>query len=154
MKKIIILTIVLLLNINCNSQNDIIGASSLTINNLTVLDKEKSFLLQNFGQPLSIEQEYLEMDNINAEKYLYSGILFYLVENKVYSFQILNNTYSITAHKIKIGDNINILQNIYPISYSNKKNGLIAINIIGYDRYIGIRYNSNNIIQKILLYNY
>lgn len=131
-----------------------IDIGDVTINNLQLLGKDKSVLIQNFGQPQSISKEYWEMLYDTAYVYHYNGVVFYVLKNLVHSFDISTNGYRLTSDNIQIGDNIDRLKALYPISYENKKGNSVFLNIQGYDSYIEIEVDSNNIITKIYMGDY
>ena len=71
------------------------------------------------------------------------------------SFEITGSQYSFTSHNIKVGDNISKLMSIYPKSYGNRRSSnTIGINIVDYDNFIIIEFNSSNIINLIALGSY
>ena len=154
MKKIIYIVLVTLYTISCKAQIDMINIADIEINNLNLINQDESLLIQNFGQPLSIENELFEMDNIYSDKYVYNGAFFYIINNKIEYFEISNSSYGLTDYNFKVGDNINSLKNTFPLSYCNKKSNHLSININGFDRFIAFTYDSNNIIQKIGMYSY
>ncbi len=160
MKKIIYIALVFFISITTAKAQDaqydfnVINISQVTVNGLHLIGKDKSVLIQNFGQPVSVSQEYWEMDDVNAEKYNYIGIAFYVVKNLVNLFSIKNNKYSFSPYNIKVGANFDKLQSIFPLSYKNRKGNSLAINIKDYNRYVVIDADSNNIITKISLFEY
>jgi hypothetical protein len=93
------------------------------------------------------------MEEVNSKKYNYNGILFYVINNKIDSFEITNNNYSFTSNNLKIGNSISIIQTIYPLSFTNKKNNGITLPFNNIDKFIIISYN-NNLIEKIAVYDY
>lgn len=131
-----------------------IDSSALTINGLHIVGRCKSVIIQNFGQPQSISKEYWEMLYDTAYVYHYNGIVFYVFKNLVHAFDIGTNGYRLTSDNIQIGDNIDRFKAPYPISYENKKGNSVFLNIQGYDRYIAIDADSNNIITKIYIGDY
>ena len=155
MKKIILIFSLLIISYSCKAQDrNTINSNELTINGVNYLGVNISLLTQNLGQPFTIEDYYFEMDDVMSKKYNYKGILFYIVNNKVNSFEITGSSYSFTNHNIKIGGNIETLKTIFPLSYKNVvKNGL-TLPLSDIDEFIVISYNDNLIIEKIALYSY
>ena len=82
-----VLISILLISLNCKSQNNILNFNEITINNFEILYKDANYLIQNFGQPNSIQPYIYEMDDENGEVYNYSGNLFYIMNNKIVSFK-------------------------------------------------------------------
>jgi len=150
------ITIILLITtlLSCKAQDNTINLNELTINNTLFLGNNVNLVTQQFGQPNSIEDYYYEMDEVMSQKYNYNGILFYIIDNKVDSFEVTGNNYTFTNHNLKIGDNIQILQPIFPLSYSNRSNHSLVVEFNGYDRFFVILFNNNNLITKIRLGTY
>lgn len=127
MKKIIMYITMLLfigtLTLNAqDSSNDfnLINFKDQTIDNQFLLGKDKSVLIQNFGQPQTISKKYWEKDNDTAVVYHYKGIVFYIVKNLVYRFTITGPQYSFSPYNIKVGENMDRLQATFPLSYQNR----------------------------------
>ena len=113
MKKIILICSLLIISYSFKAQShNAIHSNEATINGVVFLGQSVTLVTENFGSTNSMENYYCEMDNVMSQKYKYDGILFYIVDNKVDSFEITTNNYSFTAHNIQIGDNINKLQSI------------------------------------------
>ena len=136
MKNIILLITITIASLSCKAQNTI-NANELTINGVAIRGKNKSMLISNFGQPLEIEKGYSEMDKVDMYIYKYDGAVFYVMKNLIDSFSIIGSEYSLTKHDIKIGDNIEKLKNIFPLSYSKKSETHMSIHIEKYDVYVG-----------------
>jgi len=155
MKRIIILIGFLVLNINCKAQNNTIISGEITINGHGVFGNDVTLLVQYFGQPNSIEDYYYEMRELTAKKYIYNGILFYIVNERFDSFEITGSSHTFTVHNVKVGESIEKLQSIYPLSYANKSNGGLMLPLEDMDLFIVISFNTtNNLIKKIALYSY
>lgn len=152
MKKSILIITFLASILTCKGQTNTIDSNELTINNLEMFGKDKSFLIQNLSNPISITQEYFEIQELYADVYTYDGILFYLVDNYIDTFKISNNKFSLTNFKIKVGDNISNLQNYYPISFNSRKDNAIVLSLTDIDASVVIEYNPSNIITSIELY--
>ena len=142
MKKIIII-ILFTIPLNCKSQN-IVDLNTLTLNNIEFLGKSKSFLFSNLGQAINYEVIKSEMDNKNMCIYKYNGANFIIVDDIVDSFEINNSNFSFTSSNIKIGDNIDTLKTIYPLSFDNKSSKHLSIQIMDTDMYVSFHYNSIN----------
>ena len=155
MKKIILIFSVIIISYACKAQDNKIISNAMNINGTNFLGNNVSLVIQKFGQPNSIEDYYYEIDDVMSQKYNYNGILFYIVNNEVDSFEITGSNYAFTSNNIRIGNNINTLQAIYPLSFTNKNSDALSLGINDIDRYIIISYNSNNnLIDKIALYSY
>ena len=142
MKKLILIICLTAISICCKAQNAI-HSSEITINGIQFFGNNVSLVTQHFGQPNSIEDYFFEMDDVMSQKYIYNGILFYIVNSKVNSFEITGNNYAFTSNNIKVGNNINSLQSIYPNSFSNKKSDALIIRFNNIDRFICLLYTSD-----------
>lgn len=150
MKKIILIFSLLTISYSCKAQDrNTINSNELTINGVNYLGENVSLVTQNLGQPFTIEDYYFEMDDVMSKKYNYKGILFYIVNNKVNSFEITGNGYSFTNHNIKVGNNIETLSPIYPLSFTNKRSDSLGLLFDDMDYYITIFFNTNSQITMI-----
>jgi hypothetical protein len=136
MKNIILLITLTIASLSCKAQNTI-NANELTINGVAIRGMNKSMLISNFGTPLEIEKGYNEMDEVDMYIYKYDGAVFYVMKNLIDDFEITKNKYRLTKYNIKIGDNIEKLKNIFPLSYSKKSETHMSIHIEKYDVYVG-----------------
>lgn len=149
MKEIFIISI-LLLSLNCKSQDDSISLNEITINGFVVLNETGNSLIQNFGNPNSTENYFYEMKNVLGEKYVYNnGLTLYLIDEKVVSFELTCSNYNFTSNNINIGDSITSLQNIYPNSFINRGENYMGLNVHNCDCFLSINFNSQGIIQLI-----
>jgi len=153
MKKIILILSIMIINISCKAQNNTINSTELTMNGINYLGNNVSLVTQYLGQPNTIENYYFEMNDEMSQKYHYNGVLFYILNNKVNSFEITTSNYSFSKYNIKIGDNIESLQTIFPLSFSNRTNNGLTIPLSDIDKFVIISYN-NNLIVKIAIYDY
>lgn len=149
MKKIKFLILLLLtITASCFGQVNTLTINELTINNNNLISKDKSILTQTFGVPSSIEQVYFEMQEKMAYKYDYDGIIFYILDDIIESFEISGTNFSFTNHNIRIGLNISIIESIYPLSYGKRGANFVSLNIEGYDNFISIGFDENNQLIK------
>jgi len=146
--------IIFLSTLSCRSQDNAIQSDWASINGHTVFKVSTDFLTQNFGPPNTVEDYFFEMENTMGEKYQYNGLLFYLVDDKVDSFEITNDQYEFTTNNIKVGQHIDALQSLYPNSFSNRRNGGIILPFEDVDYFVSINFNSDDIIEKIVLHDY
>ena len=155
MKKIIYILILFSIGtLTLNAQNssydfNLLDYNDQTINNQFFNGKDKSILIQNFGQPQSISKEYWDMDNDTAVVYHYKGIVFYIVKNLVYRFTIHGPQYGFSPYNIKVGEKLDRLQALFPLSFTNRKGNSIFLNIKENDSYVEIDADSNNLITRI-----
>ena len=155
MKKIIIILSIITISFSCKSQDNIISSSESTINGINFLGNDVALVVQHFGQPNTIDDYYFEMQDVMTQRYTYSDILFTIMENKVYSFEITGSNYVFTNHNIKVGNNISIFEFIYPLSFANKSSDALSLDFNDMDMYLIISFNStNNVIDKIAIYSY
>ena len=154
MKKIIHLSFIFFLTIQLSTaQSNVINIEDCTINGHVLLGKSSSTLTKIFGTPKSIQDFYFEMDGVMSKKYIFNGIQFYVINDKIYSFEISSNNYLVSKNNIRIGNHIRQVNSYYPISYANRKNSGIKLEIDGLDRFVIISYQ-NDIIDKISIYSY
>ena len=155
MKKITLIFFVLLINYNCKAQNSTINLNEATINDIQFYGKEVTIVVQNLGTPISIKDYYLETDKKMSKVYTYSNIIFYIINNRVDSFVIIGNSVLFSSHHIKIGDDIENLQSIYPTNFSNKGERNLILPIDDIDRFINISFNEiTKKITRIALHTY
>jgi hypothetical protein len=155
MKKIILIFSVIVISYSCKAQDNNINSNETTINGNNFLGNNVSLITQHFGQPNSIEDYYHEMDDVTIYKYVYDNIIFTTNNNITYSFEITGNNYVFTSNNIKVGDNIQTLQSMYPLSFINKSLEGLVLGFNDIDMFIVISYNSNNnLIDKIAMYSY
>jgi len=129
-----------------------INFSDQTINGQFLLTKDKSVLIQNFGQPQTISKDYWETTNDTATVYHYNGVVFYIVKNLVYSFTITGSQYNFSPYNIKVGENMDRLQAIFPLSYEHRqgsKGKSLYLLIKGNDSFVEIYADSSGIIKSI-----
>lgn len=155
MKKIFLFITLTIVTFSCKAQNTI-NSNELTINGIVVMGQNKSVLISNFGQPLEIEKDFSEMDNIDMYIYKYNGVVFYVIKDLIDDYEITNNKYNFTKHNIKVGDNIHKLKNIFPLSYDKKEVDFLSLDLIDYDyKYVSISFNKNTeIITEIRIGTY
>ena len=154
MKNIILLITITIASLSCKAQNTI-NANELTINGVAIRGKNKSMLISNFGQPLEIEKGYSEMDKVDMYIYKYDGAVFYVMKNLIDSFSIIGSEYSLTKHDIKIGDNIEKLKDIFPLSYEKKNKTNLSLSIINPDyKFFGFSFNEDNKIKSMSVGSY
>lgn len=156
MKKIFYLLLIALTTISCNSQNTI-SPDNLTINGKPILGESNEALDAMFGQASSIENSFSEMDDKQMSIYKYDGLTLILVDNQVSSFEILSSSFNFGNNEIKIGDNIQKLQELFPDSYNKKGTDYITVWIENTDMYVNFHLSNekyNNVITKISVGNY
>lgn len=153
--KIITILLVFMLNLSCIAQDNKIQSSLLTINGIEYLGKDESFLIQNMGIPIKEEPYDYEMDDTKGKTIEYQGIVFYVNDFKVDSFEITNDIYSFTNFNINVGDNIEVLKSNFPSSYLNKQfDKGISVNLVDIDKFVNFEYNDKLTIFKIGVYSY
>lgn len=153
MKTLTLITVILLSIQVTNAQSNILTPEECTINGSAFLGKNVSSLHQNLGNPNAIEDYYFEMNDITSKKHIYKGATFYIVDGKVYSFEISSSNYNFSNNNITIGNSISVIRNYYPTSFANRKDSGIKLNIKNLDRFVIISYE-NNTIDKITMFSY
>lgn len=151
MNKISLLTAIFCLSfILCFSQNySNISINDVTINQNIIYGINSTSLVTIFGDPINIDNDFLEMENGIAQVYNYHGAKFWLLNNKVISFKITSNNFNIFNSNLTVGQNINNLQNLFPLSFANRSNNATIINVLGHDNYIYIEFTDFNTIKSI-----
>lgn len=154
MKNIILLITLTIASLSCKAQNTI-NRDEITINGLVIIGENKSVLISNFGTPLEIEKGYNEMDEVDMYIYKYDGAVFYVIKNLIDDFEITKNKYRLTKYNIKIGDNIEKLKDIFPLSYKKKNKTNLSLSIINPDyKFFGISFNKDNKIISMSVGSY
>lgn len=156
MKKIFYLLLIGITTISCNSQNTI-SLNDLTINGKMVIGENNEVITSLFGQPSSTENSFSEMDDKQMSIYKYDGLTLILVDNQVSSFEIFSSNFNFGNNEIKIGDNIQKLQELFPESYNKKGADYITVWIENTDMYVNFHLSNekyNNVITKISVGNY
>ena len=121
MKKILFLTAFFFVNCFAVAQKtNSINSSLLTINEKKYLGENEAFLINSLGNPISKENYFFEMDDQYAVKYKYNGIVFYVSEGVINSFEITSNSFTFIKHDIKIGSSIEVLKKYFPLSFNNR----------------------------------
>lgn len=121
MKYIYLLTVLFFVNCYAIAQKtNSINSSLLTINEKKYLGQNEAYLINSLGKPNSKENYFFEMDDKYAVKYKYSGIVFYVSEGIINSFEITNNSFRFIKPDIKIGSSLNVLKKYYPVSFNNR----------------------------------
>lgn len=157
MKKIF-LTALILINFCCKAQQyDTVSQTELTMNGVNFLinsgTNDVSLIINTFGQPDSNEDYFFETDNVMGKKYSYNnGLVLYIANNSLESFEITGNSYSFTAKNVRIGDNISSFQTKFPLTYNSKANLKARLNYSNWDAGFLIEYLSSGVITKILFY--
>ena len=88
MKRIILIFSLFVISYSCKAQKNTINSSESTINGIDFLGNNVALVIQHLGQPNTIEDYFFEMDDVMSQKYNYNGLLFYIVNSKVVSFEI------------------------------------------------------------------
>jgi hypothetical protein len=154
MKKIFLIIVFTIITISCKAQNTI-NSDELTVNGIIVMGQNKSVLTSSFGQPLLIEKDFSEIDNVDMYIYKYNGVVFYVINDLIDDYEITNNNYNFTKHNIKIGNNVSSLQNVFSLSYNKKSNEHISLWIKEHDKYVSIHFDKvSKIITKIRIGTY
>lgn len=156
MKKIFYLLLIGITTISCNSQNTI-SLNDLTINGKMVIGENNEVITSLLGQPSSTENSFSEMDDKQMSIYKYDGLTLILVDNQVSSFEIFSSNFNFGNNEIKIGDNIQKLQELFPESYNKKGADYITVWIENTDMYVNFHLSNekyNNVITKISVGNY
>lgn len=113
MEKRYTLAIIILLITSIGIAQTKINATSIKINNIEVIGKNITNVINILGQPIKIQKSFSEMDEVDMFIYSYNGLILYVKNNLIDDFEISNNTYTF-SNNIKVGDDIYKLENFYP----------------------------------------
>lgn len=105
-----------------------ININEVTINQHTVFGITTNSLITIFGEPLNIENDFLEMENATAQIYNYEGASFWFSNKKLVYFKITGNNYYFLNNNLAVGQNINNVEPLFPLSFANKSNNALIIN--------------------------
>jgi hypothetical protein len=140
--------------LNCNAQINTISKNAITLNNNIVLGMSTENFTTLFGIPIATQNEYFEISNKNALVYQYDGGTFWFVDNSLHYFRIYGSAFSVFNNGITVNQNINVTELMFPLSFQNKSNNALIINVLEYDRFITIEYNDFNWITSIEVNSY
>lgn len=154
MRYFILSTFFLSISICSTAQNSLLSKDQITLNKLKVFELNMESIIENFGQPQSIQDFFFEMSNKQGKKILYKGFLIYILNNKVKSFEITSEQYSLTEHEITIGYHLNAFKELFPESFKNKKENSLSITLKEYDKYITFYLDKEQKIRLIRMGDY
>lgn len=154
MKNTVLLTVLLAINFCSTAQNSLLSKDKITLNGFKIFVLNIESLIENFGQPLSEEDFFFEMSNKQGKKIFYENLLVYVMNDKIKSFEISGSQYLLTEYGIKIGDNLNILKELFPKSYDNKKESSLSITLKEYDKYITFFFDEDHKVSMIRMGDY
>jgi hypothetical protein len=121
-----------------------------------LIGSKKNNLLSSFGTPDSVISHIDEFEGTEFQEYIYLRSSFYIDNNVFYGFDIRDSIFQFDYGKIKVGDEIEVLEKEFPKSYSNRERGetetTIRVKINKTDSYILFFYNKQTI-TRIMLWN-
>ena len=123
--KVTLVYFLLISSLNAFGQNrDYGNFDDFKINNVIDLRATEAEIVNSFGPYSTGKQrkEYWEMDDKWVTGRTYSGKgVFWVIDGAMESFEITGTGFSLyyQNHEIKIGDHINTLSTIFPLSYAN-----------------------------------
>ncbi|AOZ99718.1 hypothetical protein [Flavobacterium commune] len=152
-------TVFVLINFCCGfaQKHNTINKNGLTINGIIFKinsgNNDVPLILKTFGQPDSIEDYFFEIDNVMGKKYTYNnGLILYVTNNSLESFEITGKSYLFSPKNIKVGDTISSLETKFPNSYKSRSNLVLKLNYLNWDAGFLIEYNASGIVRKISFY--
>ena len=113
MKKTLLFQLLIFSTLIINAQNTLISKDEITINGIKMFDLTFDALIENFGEPQSIEDFFFEMSNKSGKKIIFDGLLIYLIDGKVKSFEITLPRYALTTHEIRVFQRINNFEDYF-----------------------------------------
>ena len=118
------------------AQNTLISKEEVIINGVKLFDLTTDTLLETFGKPTSIEDYFFEMNNKQGKKILYEGLLIYVMDDEVKSFELTSQRYTFLKEEIRVFQSFYRFDEYFPESYANKKEGSLSLTLKEYDKYI------------------
>jgi hypothetical protein len=161
MKKI--LFIIFILSIKINAQNNIINYDDLKINTTSLETLSKNSILSSLGFSSNATNYVSEMTNESFLKYSLNNNFILFENEKMVGFSLDDATFYFINPNIKVGNNINSIATIYPLSFNNRELinnlGFIIINLsLGdnspSDEFVVINYDTSGVIRSIHLGEY
>lgn len=141
--------------VSCNGQSQDIDifSGNVKINNQITFGDTKQAAKNVFGQPDNITTQYWEMSEETATIYHYNnGAILKFGDDGLKSFELSSSNYYLQmgTFKLRVGNNINTLQDPFPKSYNYRNSGGTSVGLgTGDYRFLLIEYNSNNTITNI-----
>lgn len=118
-----------------------------------LIGSKKNELLNNFGNPDSVISHTDEFEGTAFQEYIYLKSSFYIVSNNFTSFDMRDNAFQFDYGKIKVGDQIEVIEKIFHKSYSKREVGkfetTIRVKIGKSDSYV-LFICCNQIITRIM----
>ena len=161
--KTLILIALNLICITCHCQDyskydRISKKTDLTINGIKATGISIEEAIAAYGEPDRIEDFFFEIDNEQGFFYWYNDGLRLSLQNTygLKLFNISSSKYAVTKHKILIGNDIDTIKEIFPISYSTGIDvGAFYILFSDADYYLAIVFDKGtNRITEINLYEF
>ena len=116
---------------------------------------EKNNFISIFGNPSSSNNHISEIDGLTYFKTVYLGSDFWFVNNQLEAITFKNNSFEIIYNYniLKVGNNINTLHSLFPISFSGRRNNQIFVSIknqnVTTDSFLVFNYDGANVITEI-----
>jgi hypothetical protein len=139
-------TLLLLLGIISSSviaqtKNSRISSEEITLDGHKFFEMSVEDAIQAFGQPLSIEDYYYETEDLYAKKVEYEGARLFFVDNRGDGFTITGPDIAVTKHKIRVGQSVLSLLDIYPHSHKYRKsNTNLSLTLLDYEKFLSFSY--------------
>ena len=132
------------------AQNTLISKEDVTINGVKLFDLSMDALIEVFGEPISIEDFFFEMDNAYAKKVSYEGLVIFMLNDKFDSFELTSQRYTFLKEEIRVFQSFYRFDEYFPESYATKKEGSLSLTLKEYDKFITFHLrkgqNSNSIV--------
>lgn len=146
MKKIIFIYFLFVTNLMF-SQNNFINASQMHINNINLNNTELQ-IVNSLGltNPINF---YNELTNENYIEYTKNSSKFYFQDNLLVDFILNDNSFFFIHPNLKVGNNIDSLSLIFPLSDGNKS----VENNLGF-MILNLKLNDGTILDVFIVINY
>lgn len=142
------------------NEHNSIDINSMTLkksvnNNNSSLIIEKNQFISVFGNPSSSNNQVSEIDDLEYFKAYYLENSFWFVNDKLEVIILKDSSFEIiyNNNSFKVGNNINYLNSLFPISFSARKDNQIFISInnqaLKTDSFLVFNYNNSNVITEI-----
>jgi hypothetical protein len=130
---------------------NVVVPEDVVVNGLALGD-DKLKIIQRIGKPDLISQEVNEFEDTSFEMYYYMKSSFSIKNNELEGFSIVDSKYVLTKLKISVGDNVEKLKKLFPMSFEEEVNSgsskkMVRVIIGQTNSYLIFTYEKNKIIQ-------
>lgn len=132
MKTFLILFVTLYISAT-NAQSDTLNYNKIKINDRVNLEQSSEQVIADLGSSTERKPYYNEVEDVTMEQITIKGSKFYFLDNKMDDFEIISPFFFVYNSRIKVGNSIDSIKDVFPKSYLLKKesgnNGFINVQI-------------------------